>query len=103
MDGKFLAHCTRRGTSIVAFAALLLVGAGCDSGIVRTTETTKLLENCGQAVQGQRYAVCGRLATANLGGANAGGLQIMGAVDSASASTSGSRYAIQGGTFHVAR
>jgi len=64
-----------------------------------TTTTSGVTPDCRGALQGQTYAVCGRLSTAPFPGSN-GTLTLLGNADSGAAGQ-GSTYTIEGGTFHA--
>lgn len=83
-------------------AGALALALGCNSGIVQSVPVTQTLNHCGQRVEGAHYTVCGHWSTLAGPAASDGSLQVRGAVDSAPR-PSGSRYAIQGGTFHASR
>jgi hypothetical protein len=81
--------------------------AGCGKGVqvsgqtTTTSTTTGATPDCRGALQGQTYAVCGRLSTAPFPGSS-GTTTLLGNVDSGG-SGQGSAYAIAGGTFHAGK
>lgn len=91
---------SRRLVGALAILALP-VQLGCVSGVTHDDEARTTLEECGNAVTGSRYTVCGKVTSAGFSAPGAS-VTVRGSIDAAPQPV-GSRYAIQGGSFHVSR
>jgi hypothetical protein len=83
---------------LLPLAALLTTG--CNAGISQPARVQETLAHCGQSVSGAHYTVCGHWSTLGQAETTQGALTVTGAIDSAP-QTTGTRYAVQGGTFHA--